>query len=474
MRAGWAAAAGERVVTRSFGPAVVLRLTGTGALVQLTDYGDLEVEVLLSELAPLGADPAVVEAPLSPTTTVSSNGKVTARPVREVESTGLVLEPAEMGGSAEARKSVEALRFGLVPDRHIAELTLGMEELDAWTRARLPSAHDGRPLASAINGPFGTGKSHTMAVVRHIARREGYAVARVEVDGQTVSLSSPPKLLNRLWSTLGASDLESFTPVLDLYLKAIRQRMPAPTVAPRGIDRIQHNYEVVSIVEHAGKIETHRGLIEGLLTSSEEVTANQARAVLAAESSVRFYEFSPKAMIGKRVADRPYDFVEVLAGHAMVAQRAGYKGLVITVDEFEVERNLTPTQYARVDDLLHLLTTYFAGELEYELAPLALFFATVGGRGHEGDAAIDAMLAGAADGEYELTAWAAGQRSQLSERLHRLYCSAYADRSPFDPSVVDRVEGQLARYGDEDSGMIRAFIKRYVAALDSALGPPAA
>jgi hypothetical protein len=457
MSAAWSANPGDEIDTRQFGPAVFLRPIGAKALVRLSNYGNLEVEVELGDIAPI-ANSAWVEA--AKTVTVAESDSVPAKRTA-----------AAMAGDAGARKSVEALRFGLVPDRHIAELTLGMEELEAWIAARLPSARGGQPLASAITGPFGTGKSHTMEVVRHIARREGYVVARVEVDGSNVSLSSPSKLLNRLWTTLGGKGLESFTPVLDLYLKAIEAGKPAPSIAPRGIDRIKHNYEVVSLLRRAGQIEKHGPVIDGLLSSSEEVTAIQATRMFSREPNVTFYDYSPKPMIGKRVQDRPYDFVEVLAGHATVAQLAGFKGLVITIDEFEVEQNLSWKLYERVNDLLALLAKYFAGETDYEAAPLALFFATVGGKGHEGDAAIDTMLADDPDGYYYLSPWSEMQRRQLAERLHRLYCQAYGENSEYIPGHATEVEQQIARYGDSDSGLIRAFIKRYIAVLDSSLGP---
>jgi len=435
-------------------------------MVLLSDYNDYEVEVDLDDLSPL-------------------NGVATTEPrsigVKQLDPVPARLAPTTIGGEADARRSVEALRFGLVPDRHIAELTLGMEALDAWTTARLPSAHEGRPLASAITGPFGTGKSHTMSVVRHIARREDYVVARVEVDGQAVSLSSPPKLLNRLWSTLGGTGLESFTPVLDLYLKAIDAGKPAPTIAPSGIDRIRHNYEVVSLLRRAGHIDKHGPTMDDLLTSSEAMTAIQATRVFTAEPNVSFnpygpdqFSYSPKAMIGRRVEERPYDFVEVLAGHATVAKLAGFRGLVLTIDEFEVEvKHMTAKSNKRVNDLLGLLAEYFAGNLDYQVAPLALFFATVGGSGHEGDRAITRMLGAGRDVYHELSPWSSAQRAQLAERLHQLYSRAYKVNSAFDPAQVAQVERQLDRSG-HDSGQIRAFIKRYVAALDSSLGPRAA
>lgn len=44
-----------------------------------------------------------------------------------------------------------------------------------------------------------------------------------------------------------------------------------------------------------------------------------------------------RPMIGRAVGDRPYDFIEAIVGHTAVAHFAGYRGLVLTIDEFEVE-----------------------------------------------------------------------------------------------------------------------------------------
>jgi hypothetical protein len=161
----------------------------------------------------------------------------------------------------------------------------------------------------------------------------------------------------------------------------------------------------------------------------------------------------------------------VLAGHAKVAQLAGFKGLIVTVDEFEVEQVLTRNQYERVTELLQVLTEYFKDQLDYEPAPLGMFFATVGDDDHDGDQAISAMVGVSPDAHFYLEPWSLEERAELAERIHGVYCHAYAIDSPFDGALVDDVEHQLTVYGDEDSGLVRAFIKRYVARLDVVYGP---
>ena len=463
MSAHWEPKAGLLVNARSFGRAVVARVTRTGILVRLPDFGDLEVELDSDDVAPLNEDGGPEKlAGLSNVTLSATVPRATAFP-----------EPDLPKGEAEARKSIEALRFGLVPSRGIETLTLGFDALETWVLGRLPCAHGGGPQVSAITGPFGTGKSHTMAVIRHLARREGYVTAKAEVDGQMISLSSPPQLLHKLWATTEAAGFHSATPLLDLYLKAIESGRSSPSVAPRGIDRIKHNYEVVLTLKRAGQIDKHSDLLEAVLSSSGEVTVAEATRSLKAEPNVFFNHYAPKPMIGKRLADQPYDFVEVLAGHAVVAKLAGYKGLILTIDEFEVERALlSRTKYERVTDLLDVLTRYLRNDLEYEPAPLGLFFATVGDDQHEGDAAIWEMLGENKHGYYHLQTWSPNQRCDLASRLHRLYCAAYGLQRRFDGAIVERIEEQLELSGYDDSGLIRAFIKRYIGTLDALYGPP--
>jgi hypothetical protein len=462
MSADWEPQVGTKVTAVPFGTAVITRITSSGLMIRLTELGGIEVEVAQDQVMPIDRS-IMVGTQLAQNRAAHERADRAAPPKRE---------PSRMPGEAGSRRSIEALRFGLVPDKALEPLTVGIEALNAWSRSRFPCAHDNHPLASAITGPFGAGKSHTMAVVRRVALRAGYAVAKVEVDGRAVSLSAPAKLLHQLWSTTQTSDHRSSTPLFDLYQMAIKAGRPAPSIAPRGIDRIKHNYEVAAAIHKAGHVDKHGPLMESLLSSSDQVVANDVSRALKAERNPIYWNLQPRPMIGNRVPDRPYDFVEVLAGHAVVARLAGLKGLIVTVDEFEVEQVLTATQYQRVKDLLEVLTKYLNDQLDYEAAPLGMFFATVGDDDHEGDEAIAAMVGSSPDAQHLLEPWSRAKRVELAERIYDVYCEAYGIDAPFDNVVAGSVERQLSAHGDGDSGLVRAFIKRYVAALDSAFGPP--
>lgn len=370
------------------------------------------------------------------------------------------------------RQDVEALRFGLVPKARLEDLTIGFSGLEDWIGQRLPHQNGGGTKVSEICGPFGTGKSHTAAVVRHVARKLNYLTARVEVDGRTVSLSDPERLLNSLWPTLVGPGLESATPIVDLYVKAAARTSLIPRVAPRGIDRVEQNYQVVRSLHRAGVLDSHAYELEALLESSDEFTANEVMRSLKRDGRLTFTDTRVYRMIGKSVGDRPYDFVESLAGVALAARLAGYEGLAVTIDEFEVESYaLSPKMQMRAWQVLSVLREYLAGETAHRPAPIALFIATVGEEGHLGDAVVQLLVDGENDGRYRLRSMSRANRGTLARRIHSLYCDAYAVDDAFDPSLAEGVEESLAASAG-DSDITRSFIKRYVGRLDWVYGPP--
>ena len=453
MSAVWHPVIGMHVISPLFGQGVIARVTPTGAVIRFASIAGLEIEQPLDKLQP---DPDELSQ-------------------QQIAVESLLVAPTRslLDGQFGARQALEALRFGLVPRQALEELTLGYEHLNGWIVGRLPDRHENKPQVSAILGPFGTGKSHTMAVIRHVAQREGYVTAHVEVDGKHVSLSEPGKLLYSLWGTLSGADWHSSTPLLDLYVQASRAGHVPPSIAPHGIDRIRHNFAVARHLLRTGKLDEHGYALDALLSSSEEFTASAINQQIGSvyEGSEQFVV---KMMIGRKVLDRPYDLIESLAGHAVIAQLAGYRGLIVTVDEFEVERAaLTTKGYERVAWLIKVLTDYLQGNTDHRSAPLGIFFATVGEASHIGDTVIEQMLAGVEGDDYELEPWPSDELQDLAERIHTLYRRAYTVDGAFDSVVAEQVADDCSVESVGD-GMIRAFIKRYVGVLDTKYGPPCA
>src|SRR5688500_11971941 len=118
--------AGSSVATSRFGPGKVVRLTRTGAIIAIERMGGLELDVPLAE--------------------ISVSAVPTAAPPRPAM-------PSDVSDDAyRARRSVEALRFGIVPIHSIRDLTLGREQLEGWLMRQLPHERGGESRVSEISG----------------------------------------------------------------------------------------------------------------------------------------------------------------------------------------------------------------------------------------------------------------------------------------------------------------------------------
>jgi len=469
----WKPKVGMRVRHAILGPGEIIGLQSSALLrVRLDGYKAKEVLLEISNVEPQTYENGSPDDDLTKVGPNNSGNSSLAKPCQPTAQIPLRRRKARTLGADtfRYRKAIDALRFGLVPEDFIESLTIGFGELEKWVLDRLPGCHNGAPQVSEIWGPFGSGKSHTMSVIRNIARRENYATVRVEVDGQNISLSDPEKLLCSLWSSLDANGFESPTPLLDLNIKAIDNGHAPPNIAPVGIDRIRENYSTIKLVKDRGHIDKYSDPLDALISSSDEYTANEVATMIWKEPNINGLEASVKRMIGRRVAERPYDFVEALVGNAHIAELAGYDGLVVTIDEFEVEV-MNSKNIDRVSDLLRVLALYFQGQLSHNEYPVSIFFATVGQEGNRGDKYVDSLIESANGGWYEIPEIGADERSELASRMHELYTKAYELTDSYDARTTDEVEEQVGIIGANDSGIIRSFIKRYIALLDSQFGP---
>ena len=155
-----------------------------------------------------------------------------------------------------------------------------------------------------------------------------------------------------------------------------------------------------------------------------------------------------------------------MLGYAKLAELAGYSGLVITIDEFEVERN-NNRSFKRVCDLLAVLGSYWETDTDHPDVPISLFFATVPTSGSIGDQFVDALVEDQVDGFYELPIWNQQHRSQFAARVYHLYSEAYALDEPYDISITERVENAISDRGEHGPSVMRFFAKEYLSALDS-------
>ncbi len=441
---------GMIVNVKGFGSGRVIRATDKGAMIALSYMKDLQLFFTYEQIE--------IETQLK-----DKGESVTPRILNKAK------DQKEIGSE---RIALESLRFGLVPTCAIEELTIGFSALQKWISGCFPDANRGKPTVNEIYGPFGTGKSHTMNLIRHLARKNGYLTVNAEVDGQVVSLSNPAKLINTLWSTLSAQNFISDTPLLDLYLKVLERKIEVLDL--KFYPKIQANLQVLQFLKSKGQIERFASLIEMVLSSNEEQTATAIHWEMASEyPGYQYQNLRLRSMFGRTVDERPQNFIESLFGHALLSKYAGYKGLVITIDEFEIEKNLEKKMRERVSGLISALSEFFSGSNNYLNAPVSLFIASVGEDGHLGDIMLQHLISKASGKAYSLSLMSQEEYFSLAQKIFNLYCKAYNLNDSYNRKYAENAQNILQRKMlIDDSGLVRAFIKSYMSILDAKYGPP--
>jgi len=212
-------------------------------------------------------------------------------------------------------------------------------------------------------------------------------------------------------------------------------------------------------------------LLDEALTGSDIVTSTQIKGEIGKEPHIKKNEIKFKPFKARGLQQRPRLFMESLAGHCLMATAAGYKGLLITIDEFEVHSMLSPALFIKAQNIINYMVEYINEKTDLPQAPLALCFATIGQDSHTGDRMIEYMINNCAGKRYLLKPWREEQQMEMAQRIYSLYSETYGINEDFDPDLTRQVENLLESKGFEDTERVRIFIKWYMALLDMAFGP---
>ena len=465
--------AGDRIKLAEHGEGVVVQVDRKWAIVAIDRYGELQLRVsakLLTRLVPVrvttadqfgNEDDTHRSAVLEPS--VAAVGPEVKENVAETLP----------GAGLAARQAIEALRFGIVPEPSLRELTVGFDRMAGWINGVLAKAEE-NPQIAEVCGAFGTGKSHSMALVRAVSREERWVTARVEVDGAKVTLADPAPFLYALTATIRGRKFDTATPVVDLFAEAGTQKATVNGLQKLGATRAADNLRVVKSLRRIDKLDFHSEELDGFLSGADDITATNLIAEIKREPEIDPYDITLKRPIGLRVADRPHDFVMALASLALLARFAGFKGFVLTIDEFEVESNLSSQQRKRFASNLALLVDYLQDPVQnlgVAPAPLALFVATVGGEEDMGQQILAKMVE-VTDGErMELVLPTRTDQEVMAKAVAAVYAQAYGVSTTIDPrKLTDTVFNRIG-HGSTESGRWRAFVKHLVGLLDAEYGP---
>lgn len=247
----------------------------------------------------------------------------------------------------EARRAIEALRFGVVPSSRIRELSCGLDK----ERQSLNNAFDMVEQTGGdvrvISGEYGTGKSHFFELAAQEALARDFLVMATSLDIREVPPNRPQRIYNALIRSLRYPDTEDAGTLVPLLERIIDQpavyaglgeKLRGTTFAT-----VLHNY---SLMRGAGG-EALEPLLDWI--SGEKVYIKSVRDALVVknkDSPVRALSIMTTS------ADQ---YCYLLNGWGWLASQAGYAGIAVLLDESEHYSLLNQRGQERADNFFKAL-----------------------------------------------------------------------------------------------------------------------
>ena len=321
----------------------------------------------------------------------------------------------------DARRGILALKLGQVLEEHVLQLSTGIEDARSDLADVVSSALQRQARSVLIEGAWGTGKTHLLTVLTAIAADEGMATSSVILDGEGVTLSDPMSLMEAFLSSLRYPG-ESVPHGLGSRLAQLRrsearwelQHRTDGRIADAICDMPSSSFDEPEVVQ----------VLEDYFTLT--VSATQANSKLASLGlrSVRLPPMSARA-----VGDRPARFCELLQGWTEFVALTGAKGLVLVIDEVDVDyaRSVWAANLRiRRTSVLRAL-----GELLDSKLPLIVAFGSApGGDVEDEHDPVRDLKEHVGSGVLTIEAPKPNlsQIRELAERVHKLYVRAYPER----------------------------------------------
>lgn len=247
----------------------------------------------------------------------------------------------------EARRTIEALRFGVVPHHRIRELSFGLEQ----ERQSLQSAFDAVEQTGGdvrvVLGEYGAGKSHFFELAVEEALARNFIVATTSLDVREVPPNRPQRIYNALIRSLrypDTPDAGTLVPLMERLLnqpgvyRALEEKLRGTTFATA-----LHNYSLM----RGKSSEALEPLLDWI--SGEKVYIKSVRDALM----VKNQDYPVRALSMMTTSADQYCYL--LNGWGWLASQAGYAGLAVLLDESEHYSLLNQRGQERADNFFKAL-----------------------------------------------------------------------------------------------------------------------
>lgn len=377
----------------------------------------------------------------------------------------------------------ESLRKGLVPERGIDAFAEGIEKLRGEVHRQLELAESGEGTIKFLRGGYGCGKTFMARLALLDAQEKGFATSFVVVSDNDLRFHRFDDVYRKVMIELGTSSCPrgAMGDILDRWIgnveaalieagededatdfdTKVRKRLDEDLASMTGGQAPQDFVRVVQTIfdlKQAGELTDAGALVSWLCGSGNVAAAVKKQAGIKGDITSR-------------------DALDYLRGVLEIVKAAGYKGLVIAIDEAEtILRMRKDSRHKSLNGIRQIadaagsypgLLWLFTGTPEFfdtrqgvaGLAPLhdRIQFMKQG------------RFASLRQAQLELTPFDRERLRSVAVRLRDLYPSA--DRARIDSRVssqfIDRLVSDVTTGFKGDVGVVpRQFLRQFVTQLD--------
>lgn len=225
----------------------------------------------------------------------------------------------------EARRTIEALRYGLVPAKRIRELSVGLDDEKASLQKAFADTKEKGGDVRVVVGEYGAGKSHFFELAAQEALANNFIVATTSLDLREVPPNRPQRIYLSLMRSLRFPDSPEtgLTPLLEKIVALPNYSEIQDGVKETFFAAALHNYSLMRTTPN----EALEELVDWM--SGEKVFISDVRRNAAFKSK----EFQIKSLSQLTTAADQYCYL--LNGWDWLATQAGYNGLAVFIDESE-------------------------------------------------------------------------------------------------------------------------------------------
>jgi hypothetical protein len=235
----------------------------------------------------------------------------------------------------------ERLRSGVVPDRGLEAFAVDIDRSRTEIQRQLDLASEGEGLFKFLRGGYGCGKTFTSRLALQEAKRQGFATSFVVVSDNDLHFHKFDDVYRKVVQELGTKNCDrgALGLIIDQWIGRVEDALTDGGANPnaRNFDtQVQHRiHEDLASLTRGQAPEDMVRVLRSIFELKQNDQREDASALISWLSGSENVAAQPKRIAGIKgdiSSDKAMDYLQ---GILAITKAAGYKGLVIIIDEVE-------------------------------------------------------------------------------------------------------------------------------------------